>query len=198
MEKAEQIDQIDQIIESNKDRHFRGQAHEEHVLAFCRKHSTSLFYEFFIFGITVALITLFMVNFRAIADIFTPGLLHLLMLVVGTMLTYYIHRFFLVLLRHYLTVIIITDIRILTITRSVYFVNEKESVDLTTIRDVHKYQSGLLENMFNYGNLKITLGTSATCIEMSSIPNPEFHLRLINKAKQQYMEMKQEKPLEDG
>lgn len=191
------MEQIEPTIASNKDRHFRGQAHEEEVLAFCRKHWTSMFHEFFLFIFIIVLIVLFVVFFKAISDVFTPGLLHLLMLVVGIILTYYVHRFFLVLLKHYLTVIIITDMRILAITRSLYFVNEKESVDLATIRDVHKYQSGFLENMFNFGSLKITLGTSPTCIELSSIPNPEFHLRLINKAKQQHQVPAQEKPLED-
>lgn len=194
----EQIDQAESIIASNKDRHFRGQAHEEEVLAFCRKHWTSLFHEFFLFIFILVLIVLFALYFRAISEVFTPGLLHLLMLVVGTILTYYVHRFFLVLLKHYLTVIIITDQRVLSITRSLYFVNEKESVDLSTMRDVHKYQSGFLENMFNFGDLKITLGTSPTCIELSSIPNPEFHLRLINKTKQQNIADTQEKPLEDS
>ncbi|MCX6733437.1 MAG: hypothetical protein NTX63_01345 [Candidatus Peregrinibacteria bacterium] len=185
------------VITSNKDRHFRGQAHEEEVLAFCRKHWTSLFHEFFLFIFILVLIVLFSLYFQAISEVFTPVLLHLLILVVGTILTYYIHRFFLVLLKHYLTVIIITDVRILAITRSLYFVNEKESVDLATMRDVHKYQSGFLENMFNFGHLKITLGTSPTCIELTSIPNPEFHLRLINKAKQQHLATTQEKPLEE-
>lgn len=188
----------ERTITSNKDRHFRGQAHEEEVLAFCRKHWTSLFHEFALFIFILVSIVIFALYFKAISDVFTPGLLHLLMLVVGTILTYYIHRFFLVLIKHYLTVIIITDVRILAITRSLYFVNEKESVDLSTMRDVHKYQSGFLENMFNFGDLKITLGTSPTCIELSSIPNPEFHLRLINKAKQQNIVDTQEKPLEDS
>ncbi len=192
------MDQAEQIITSNKDRHFRGQAHEEEVLAFCRKHWTSLFHEFALFIFILILIVLFTIFFQTISDVFTPGLLHLLMLVVGTLLTYYIHRFFLILIKHHLTVIIITDVRVLAITRSLYFVNEKESVDLSTMRDVHKYQSGFLENMFNFGDLKITLGTSPTCIELSSIPNPEFHLRLINKAKQQNFSTAQEKNLEDS
>lgn len=195
---TEQItEQIEATLTSNKDRHFRGQAPEEHVLAFCRKHWTTLFYEFFLFVITLTAIILFVIYFQTISDIFTPGLLHLLVLVAGTILTYHLHHFFLVLFKYYLTVIIITDARILAITRSLYYVNEKESVDLATIRDVHKYQSGFLQNIFNFGVLKITLGTSPTSIDLSSIPNPEFHLRLINKAKQQYLSLTPEKPLED-
>lgn len=185
-------------IESHKDRHFRGQAHEEHVLAFCRKHWTALFSDFFLFFITLGLTFLFAIYFRVIAEIFTPGLFHLLVLTAGTILVYYVHRFFLILLMHHLTVIIVTDLRIVTMKKSVYFVNEKETVDLTTIRDVHKYQSGFLENLFNFGDLKITLATSSTVFELCCIPNPEFHLRLINKAKQQYHSLHEEKPLADG
>ena len=192
------MENIEPITESHKDRHFRGQAHEEHVLAFCRKHWTTLFYELFVFSAVMVVIIILVLYFHIISTVFAPGLLHLLILLVGTILVYYVHRFFLVLLKHHLTVIIITDVRILAITRSVYYVNEKESVDLMTIRDVHKYQSGFLQNIFNFGDLKITLATSSADFELVSIPNPEFHLRLINKAKQQYVVTRQEKPLEDG
>lgn len=186
------------LIESHKDRHFRGQSHEEHVLAFCRKHWTYLFSKFFVFFLVLALIVIFGFYFRTLSEIFSPGLFHLLVLTAGTILVYYVHRFFLILLMHHLTVIIITDLRIVAITKSVYFVNEKETVDLTTIRDVHKYQSGFFENLYNFGDLKITLATSSTVFELCCIPNPEFHLRLINKAKQQYNPLREEKPLAEG
>ena len=185
----DQLEQFaDQDFDSHKDRFFRGQGHEEHVLAFCRRHWPGLIFEITGFVIAIIAIIFFVLFYTLIRQALSPALYNFIIFTCAPLLIYYFHRFFLILFRHHLTVIIITNIRILSITKSIYFINEKETVDLLMIQDVHKYQSGFFENMFNFGDLYITLASSAAGIRLKLIPNPEFHLRLINKAKHEAME----------
>lgn len=179
--------------ESMKDRNFRGQGPNEHVLAFCRKHWIAFFQRIVTFGFFFILTLVFVANYALLKDFFSPGLYQAFLLIVGVLMIYYVHHFFVKLIEHYLSVVIVTDMRLILINKSAYFVNDKEFIDLLNIQDVHKCQTGFLQNIFNFGDLQIRLSMmSATGVELTHIPNPDYHARLINKARVAYLEQQRE------
>lgn len=175
--------------ESNKDRNFRGQAPNEHVLAFCRRHWTAVLPQMAMYALLLALTIVFVVNYEFMQNVFSVGLYQMLLLFVGALMIYNVHHFFLRLIEHYLSVVIITDLRVISINKSIFFVNEREHVDLVNIQDVHKSQSGFMQNLLNFGDLHIKLAMSSAGLSLPHIPNPDYHLRLIGKARQAYLEM---------
>jgi len=176
-----------------KDRNFRGQGPNEHVLAFCRKHWIAFFHNIATFALFIALTFIFMANTGFLENIFSPGLYEAVTLIAGALMIYYVHYFFQKLIEHYLSVVIITDMRLILINKSAFFVNDKEYIDLLNIQDVHKCQTGFLQNILGFGDLQIRLSMmSATGVELTHIPNPDYHARLINKARVAYLEQQRE------
>lgn len=173
---------------TQKDRYFRGQGPNERVLAFCRKHWITLLPHLVFFFIIVISMTAFVLNYSTLQALYDGGFFQFLLLFFGLFLVYYVHHFFLILIRHYLSVTIITDARVISLHKSLYLINEKETVDLRDIQEVRNMQSGLLENMFNFGDLWIDISMSTQGVYLNHIPNPDFHFRLINKAKQHYVQ----------
>lgn len=179
--------------DSMKDRNFRGQGPNEHVLAFCRKHWIAFFHKMVTFTLLTILTFVFMANTQFLEDIFSPELYQAVTLIAGTLMIYYVHFFFLKLIEHYLSVVIVTDMRLILINKSAFFVNDKEYIDLLNIQDVHKCQTGFLQNILSFGDLQIRLSMmSATGVELTHIPNPDYHARLINKARVAYLDLQRE------
>lgn len=172
---------------TQKDRYFRGQGPDEQVLAFCRKHWITLLPHFSVFLVATIAAALFIINFSSLRDLYTDGLFQFLVFFFGLMLLYFVHHFFHVLIRHNLSVMIFTDCRIISIHKSLFLINEKEMVDLGQIQEVQNLQSGLLQNVFNFGNLFIVLSATNQGIYLEDVPHPDFHFRLINKTKQAYL-----------
>lgn len=172
---------------SQKDRCFRGQGPDEYVLAFCRRHAVSLVFHVCIFFLVTVGLILFVIYYPLLEGLFELDFFRFMLFFTGIMLLYYMHHFFLRLFRHYLSVIIVTNTRVISLTKSLYLINEKEAVDLKNIQEVRKMQSGVLQNLFSFGDLYIILSTSTQGVYLHDIPNPDFHFRLINKAKQAYL-----------
>lgn len=173
---------------TQKDRFFRGQGPDEQVLAFCRKHWIAVLPHIVVFSLTVIGVLLFAFNYESLKELYDGGFFQFLVFFLGILLLYYVHRFFLTLIRHNLSVTIITDARVITIHKSLYLINDKETIDLKNIQEVRNLQSGVLQNMFNFGDLGIELSMSSQGAYIDHVPNPDFHFRLINRAKQIYIQ----------
>lgn len=174
-------------ITTQKDRYFRGQGPNEQVLAFCRRHWITLVPHFLLFGIMMIGAIFFSLNYAAFQDLYETDFFVFFMFFAGLMMLYYVHHFFLLMFRHHLSVLIVTDCRVISLHKSLYLVNDKEMADLKNIQEVKNLQSGVLQNIFNFGDLSIVLSTTGEGMYLPSIPNPDFHFRLINKARQAYV-----------
>ncbi len=174
-------------VTTQKDRYFRGQGPEEHVLAFCRKHWITLVPHFLLFGIMTTGTVLFALNHAMFQSLYETDFFMFLIFFVGFMMLYYVHHFFQLMFRYNLSVLIVTDSRVISLHKSLYLVNDKEMADLKNIQEVKNLQSGVLQNLFNFGDLNIVLSTTGDGVYLHSIPNPDFHFRLINNARQAYV-----------
>lgn len=177
------------IKQDNTNRHFKGQLDSEEVQCFYRKHWIVLskdFIGFFAF-LTVASITVF--HFNKLHDFFAQDLAFMTLLafaLVGVF-TIYIHKFFLRIIRYFLDIVIITNYRIVALDKSLYLRDSKDAIDLPKIQDVQKEQDGLFKKIFKFGELTLTLSSTATTKTLKFTPNPDYHFRKINRLKREYI-----------
>lgn len=171
-----------------KDLNFKGQQPDECVVCFFRKHWITMVSHFVFFGAFLLLMTFLTFNIQTLYDALRPGLFKLLFIITTALSLFYIHYFFLKIVEHFLTVAILTNSRIVCITKSLFVTDEKESCDLKMIQEINKHQNGILPNFLHYGDLSIALSQSAAIVRLNKIPNPEYHFRLINRVKQKHIE----------
>lgn len=170
---------------NNKNLHFQGQYSNETVLAFFRRHWSLvlphlLITFLFIFLLVVALIILpradIQENFRSYFQILMVALILLISL--------FLHSAFIMGLKHFLNIVIITDLRIVEVKKSLFMKDSQDSLLLGDILDVQRNQNGFWKNVLEYGELLIMLQSGERIL--SYVPNPSYHFRLINMAKQNY------------
>ncbi|HWQ99654.1 MAG TPA: PH domain-containing protein [Candidatus Methylomirabilis sp.] len=77
-------------------------------------------------------------------------------------------------------VFIVTDLRIVDVDQKGLFSRTVSEVKLTDIQDVSWSKSGLIDAVFNVGNLKIQTSSGALVIEAAFIPRPQDLHSLVN------------------
>ncbi len=104
-----------------------------------------------------------------------------------------IHRFFLWILSHSLSFVIVTSYRIIIVSKSIFIRSEKEVLDLVQIRDIQMKKRGLWGNILEYGDINLVLsaqGEDTTVLH--DVPRPSIiqekcnairHKRLVETGK---------------
>ena len=91
------------------------------------------------------------------------------------------------LINFYFDMVIITDSRILIVKKTCFLKNNSDAIDLTKIQDIAVESHGILRNYLRYGNLIITLSTSAPPILISYVPDPHYYLEWANRVKREHI-----------
>ncbi|MBU0667936.1 hypothetical protein KJ951_04145 [Patescibacteria group bacterium] len=178
---------------SNRDLHFRGQMHDEDVITFFRDHWVVLLPRVISFVLFMAVMGLFFFNLArfklpSLDAIFFRALVVLAIIATGFM----IHRFFLSVIEYFLSVTMITNYRIIHVRRTLYIMNHKESIYMRRIQDIQKQQDGLFKNILRFGELVINV-FGPDLITLTTVPNPEYHFRLLNRIRNQQLNKNQQK-----
>lgn len=181
---------------SYKDRYFKGQGPSEVVLAFFRKHWVTIGARVVGFALGVFCAVLAVIYRQILHTFFTPGFYYFVFIVVGALAHISLHRFFLTMISHNMTIVVVTNVRLVALTKTLFLTSDQEAIDLRMIQDIHKYQAGIFQTLFNYGTLRITLSSSATGIELQSVPNPDYYFRLIHRAKREYIERRHDEKVQ--
>lgn len=172
-------------MEDNKDRYFKGQQSNEVLICFFRHHWISLLREFVYFIIFLLIIATVLMKTSEIQKIIHNSReLRLLFLIGFLMGTVYIHRFFMKMFNHYLTVCIITDRRIVDHQKTLFFTDTMDAIDMAQIQNIERICEGLLPNLLRYGDIKIYLSSSAAFRTLACVPNDKFHFRCITRQKE--------------
>ncbi len=172
---------------NNLNKNFRGQQKNEVVYCFSRKHWIVIAPHIIGFVVFIAGIASFFV-FAPHADIkafMGEDAYRSLMLMVLFVLTFYLNRFFLRMFNYYLKIFIITNIRIVELSHTLYFTRNSESVDIHEIQELEIHQKGLLPTVLNYGDIIATLSSAYSTRTIHCVPNPEYYFRKINKTQAQ-------------
>lgn len=173
----------------NKDKLFKGQQDNESVICFFRKHWITLIVSFLTFAVVLLFAVLFLLFYEKIGVFDVKSSFFRFVVWFGLVFFgYSIHKFFLDLFNHYLTICIITDYRIVALTKTVYLRDIREAVDLGMIQDVSKRQNGLFPNFLHFGDIIISLSSAAATMVLMCAPNPDYQFRVIQRAKQTYLQ----------
>ncbi len=178
---------------NKKDRYFKGQYPDEECIAFFRKHWVTLLPEllmYSIFGIILLVIGFYftnVVNFSLKS--FFPQFLFFVSLL---FFTYFIHRFFFRLFNHFLYTVILTNFRIVEVTKTLFIIfirDSQQTFDMKEIQDIQKQQNGFWKNILRFGTLIIMM-SSSDIKTMHYVPNPDYHFRLVNRIKRIYIQQR--------
>lgn len=178
----------------NKDLHFKGQQANEILICFFRHHWISLLREFVYFLIFLAITTLVLLKTSDIEKIIHDSRELRFLFISGFLVgTIYIHRFFMKLFNHYLSVSIITDRRIIDHKKTLFFTDTMDAIDMNQIQNIERVGEGLLPNLLKYGDIKIYLSSSAAFRTLDCVPNDKFHFRCITRQKEALQQQLQER-----
>lgn len=170
-------------IENNRDLHFKGQYSGEVTVAFFRSHWIELLPHIAIHLVVLAALISLLIIFPNDIIVFLKTSLGQIVLLLGIFLmTYFIHMFFIKLANHFLSTVILTNLRIVENRKSIFLKDFQVSLDLKMVQDVKKEQTGIFENLLNFGELIFMMSSSDIRI-IKYVPNPNFHFRLVNRIK---------------
>lgn len=173
----------------NTNRHFKGQQKNEVVLAFTRKHWLVIIPHILWLLMLMAMplaIFWFRANYNFVEFISSVAY-HVIIGLAIVAVTYFLHMCFLRFFNFYLQTFIITNYRVVQLDQTLYFVRNRDSIDLREIQDIEIHQKGITQTIFNYGELVITLSSAHATKHIPFMPNPEYFFRKINKTKREYI-----------
>jgi len=132
---------------------FQGKDHREHFQFYFRQHWIRLLWPFFrmIFWSLVLLTTGWIIFFYlTVSDVSARhGILLGLYLILAT-----VHiRFLLRIYTYFLYVIIVTDRKVHRVKKTLFSIDDHQSMDIWTFQDVLKQQHGVVQNMLGFGSL---------------------------------------------
>jgi hypothetical protein len=103
------------------------------------------------------------------------------------------HFIFLSIFNYLLSIIIVTDTRIVEIDKSVFLLEHQESVDIEMIQDIQSNKEGFLQHLFNYGNIQYTFLSNMDKRKVDYIYNPLKVIEYINGLKYRKIERRDRK-----
>mgnify|MGYP001578027641 CR=1 FL=1 len=176
------------------DRNFTGQQSNEEIVLCNRKHPIVLFSPTIGFLAITIIFVLALIGLNEIGSasnsIFESGSLlnRILLLFLFAGYTYSFHRFFNIIFNYYLQVTILTSFRVILVKKTIFFSNNKDTVDLHKIQDLKISQDGFFSTLLDYGTLTLELSAIHETKVVSYLPRPDEWFRIINSAKRDYIE----------
>lgn len=167
---------------------FKGQLKYEHFKFFFRKHWVK-FIQPILFMIPIGLL-IFVILIALGGLVLIVNLIFLRAFFIYfsmIVIIAFIYMLFLQIINYYFDLTIITDCRILIVRKTVFLKNNSDAIDLTKIQDIAVESHGLFRNYLKYGNLIITLSTSAPPTIISYVPDPHFYLEWANRVKREHI-----------
>lgn len=104
----------------------------------------------------------------------------LLIFINSMAVTILIHMFFLRLMNYFLRNLLITNYRIVELNATTVLRRDMKNVDFLTMQDIEVSQKGILQRLFNYGNIMVHNATGEQLFCYSFIPRPSRYYNIIN------------------
>lgn len=95
----------------------------------------------------------------------------------------HIHTFFIQTFHYIFNILMVTDFRFIEVRQTLFFENNRESIDLEKIQDVQSHKNGFFENIFDYGSIYLTFSDLHDPKIIRNIPDPLRFIELINSLK---------------
>lgn len=172
-------------MENNLDKHFKGQQKNEKYICFFRHHWVGIVKEIFYLLTFTLLALIAWIKMGDIQGIMRGDVeMKLTFMTIYIAITLLFHRTFLNLLNYFLKIGIITNMRIIDHQKTLYFVDNVDSIDMGQIQNVERLKQGIMPHILGYGDIKIFLNASAMIKTLNSVPNVKYHFRCTNRQKE--------------
>jgi len=174
---------------------FVGQQKDEEIICIFRQHwivILPLFVGFLLFTALSVIAIIYAISKQITLIDYSPISIIFSLLIYG-FLHYYLHRFFLKIINYYFHTVIVTTFRLIEFEKTVILTDSKDAIDLIKVQDIIKKQDGLIKNIFNYGDIIITISAVNTTKTLNFAPDPDLYFRTLNRAKREHIAHRQRK-----
>lgn len=157
-----------EIITSSEIHHFQGKDPDEQFQFYFRQHWIRLLWPFcrtILWSILLFVLGYFVFVRFGIPD---PVLRHATIIGFGIMFFFVQWGFLLRFYIYFLYVIVVTDRKVHRIKKTLFSVDDHQSLDIWSFQDIHKTQHGIIQNIFGYGSL--TLESQDTELRIHFVP----------------------------
>ncbi len=181
-------------MENNANKHFKGQMDSEDILCFCRKHWIVIAH--YLVGLPILwgiLIPIGMLSKAPLADVMGEVPYETLAFLMVIFATYLHHRIFIRIFNYYLDTVIITNYRIIDIDKTLFFRDQRSTLDVKEVQDLVLKKAGVFRTILDFGEIEIMLSNVSEPHSLRYVPHPEYHFRKINKTKREYIDARQMK-----
>lgn len=169
---------------------FKGQLPEEKLICVFRNHWVSVVPSVTLSIVLMVLLITLGIFIPIILDIPVAGggeiFVALLISILVGALSFFIHRVFLSIFHYYLKFTILTNLRLITLDKSVFMLDLKDSVELDQVQDVQKIQEGFIPNMLDYGSISMTVMAVPEARRLDYVPKPDYYFKQLSKAKAEF------------
>ncbi|MEP7204871.1 MAG: PH domain-containing protein [Candidatus Saccharibacteria bacterium] len=171
----------------------------EFVISAVKRHSIGLFAPLAVGVLLVSMALSVLFSYDAIARLLDltgaaanplvvaiPVLLFVLLVSLGTYVSYYVYvnnRFFL------------TNESVIQEIQLSLFSKREQTVSLSNIEDASFAQQGVLQQLFNYGSIRLSTEGDETTYRFTYVANPKMHIARLNNAVEAF---KNGRPVSDG
>lgn len=169
----------------NNQNYFHDQHDNEELIGFFRKHWSSLAPATFRFIISSSflIVALFIARYLVFHHNVSVPLYRSVLLIIFIYGSYELHKYLLAILSWFLTVVIITDFRVVEVIKTIYLQDDKEAVDLKKVQDIQMKKNGFLRNFLDYGRIYLTLASILDAKEIRHVPNVSEWLKKMNEVR---------------
>lgn len=176
---------MDNVNEGNKNKNFKGQHGDENLMVFFRKHWVVLAKDFLYFGVFVIIVAIAILQFKNIQNVLRGnGEMELLFFMGFLAATVYFHRFFVNFLDYFLKIGIITDKRVIDHKKSLFLMDNMDSIDLSNIQNIELIKEGILPAILKYGDIRVFMSASSTVKTFYKVPLAKYYYRRLNEEKE--------------
>ena len=157
---------------------FRGQRKGEYIETILMRHKIVLLPAFLItiiggFGVIG-------IN-MLIREFFTLELVaQITFLIDFVFIAFVTHFFFISMMNFYLTMVIITNLRLIDLKYTTIFARNMDTLDLHNIQDINIMQNGFWRWLFNFGRITMHNASGNELFDFTYLKNPLRHYNIIN------------------
>ena len=189
LEESTNLKEIDQE-KDRTDRFFHGQHKNEKIEICLRKHPITIFRQsgnaIIIIAVLLFLIWLdkkiYSYDFSELKKF--EKIIELGIFIITTIV---IHKIFIRFFNYALDRVIITSHRILDPRHTVFLRHDVDTLDLTKVQDIFVRQEGIWRNIFQYGDIIISLSGANQTFTIQDVRRPERYMQIINHIKRDHI-----------
>lgn len=165
-------------------KHFRGQTQDEEVILFLRKHWIVLLKFFFYLLLLIVMLilntTILLITVSS-SPLSSVPFLRIYFTVSGLLMLIFGIYIFTNLINYYLDIVIITNLRVVEVHKTIFFKNKVHAVDLKNIQEINADKEGFIANSLGFGNIILSSHTANFEKMLITIPTPHYYADVITK-----------------